>query len=629
MSNENDPTGDKTEPEGPVTPRHLPPTGGQVMGALVSALRLREHDPSKSPTHAGELSSDLSHTANYFRGASAAGGDRIEDEYRRRVSAAIADALLAGGLIPHWPHAPEFSEVPHKDVVADALTHISGFTDAVRGMFVAQPVWLAQSDPIITWRPVIRLAAVELGVRAGAIFSMAGLERPLPATQFWATREGAGWLLRRWTSERGFAHMSHGTLLRLMAKAGGPDDGLETSTVSRWRSGHTRPSVRYARTLSKALAERAGKSPDDLFRRLEWFDGLHEIAKGIATEMGAQGDADMAWKVVEDAAALAVRVVRNTMEFLEQAPVTSAQREVLAAVSLGRGTDQHAPYLMQLAKFLVDAEHNDVDAAYIRCAFGDLEQLFNRLGAIAQDLDWHQAKLGEMFKLSPDKARSLLRRAVAHHQDELLCGRGPILRRSGSLPGETGPINIEGANCAMLAGSARALGNFAAALPLAQRAAELNPSDPVAHGHLGALLGEMHRVDDALVALRKSIELRPDWDRPRGEIGVILFNHGRYADAAAEMRHHLAELGRPEPWLLSILGAALNKQGHWAEACVVLDQSITLRPKDAITLCEAAFANFGAGNRENGRALAKLAADLGRREALDAWDAGVFGGRRK
>ena len=608
------PTNDK-----PTSGPFLPPTGGQILHAILDALRLRERNEQPLPF------SDR-HLANFLHGDPLRNEDRVQDDYRRTIIALTAETLIKTGLFPSWTPGENLKAQP-QELLAEGLHHLVGFADGVRALLVPRSNQL--TDPLISLQPLLNIAAVEFGLRLGGLFTMANLPKPMPAWP-WAKPDGAGWFLRHWASRGVKAPMSQADLMRAAEKAGDGNSKLDRPAVSRWFHGKDRPSVQNTRTLAKAAATHYGQPFDDVHRALESHDALHQIARGIATAIAQGGSEAHAWQVVDNAAGLALDVLRGTMEWIEQAPIPASARRDLAFTIFARGTDQQVPWFGKLIPFLRDRVQDPTRRAYLVRSFGNLDNFLHQLVNSASNLDWHEEQLGKRFGQKGTQLRDLLRKTTCGVRDAIVRDGAPVLPDfAASSAHQARPPGWEGASAAFAADAALRGGDLGSAIDLWCQATSACPDYALYHYKLGATLGRARRFDEALSSLRRAIELQPEWEMPRGEIAVILLNAGHATEAEAELRQHLAALGRREPWLSELLGGALSMQRRWPEACECFEESLNLRPSHPETLHHAAQAFFFAGDPRRGLELAKKASDLGRPETLARYQSGEFGGSSK
>lgn len=163
-----------------------------------------------------------------------------------------------------------------------------------------------------------------------------------------------------------------------------------------------------------------------------------------------------------------------------------------------------------------------------------------------------------------------------------------------------------------------------------RRAIELNPNYPVAHEWLGLLLGELGRVDEALVHVDAAIRLDPFEATMYQARGMVQYNGRRYADAIASERRAL-DLTPQLPLARVLLAKAFVMAGRPAEA---LDDcrrvTDTMADVDLRIACVVAATRAGQGELASslrapieqraptmGAALAQVEAGLG--DYASAW----------
>lgn len=83
---------------------------------------------------------------------------------------------------------------------------------------------------------------------------------------------------------------------------------------------------------------------------------------------------------------------------------------------------------------------------------------------------------------------------------------------------------------------------FQQALADYERAARLDPGDPVLRAELAAVNFRLHQTDDAIVVAREAIALDPDFPDAHRILGVCLQTQGKEAEARAELQR-AADLG--------------------------------------------------------------------------------------
>jgi tetratricopeptide (TPR) repeat protein len=121
-----------------------------------------------------------------------------------------------------------------------------------------------------------------------------------------------------------------------------------------------------------------------------------------------------------------------------------------------------------------------------------------------------------------------------------------------------------------------------------QKQAQANPSDERAHDYLGVALLQLHRDDDAADAFRKQIELQPLDPVAHAQLGNLLLAERRYSDAAPELEK--AVVLSPDNAALEIqLGVAYLNIGDKTKAVASFEKATQISPSAGIRN-EAAYA---------------------------------------
>jgi Flp pilus assembly protein TadD len=116
-------------------------------------------------------------------------------------------------------------------------------------------------------------------------------------------------------------------------------------------------------------------------------------------------------------------------------------------------------------------------------------------------------------------------------------------------------------------------------LTLAQTTLERWPTD-VAHAAVGSELSRQRRDEEALPLLR--VGGRSDV-RGRYNLGITLFNMGRYAEAIQELDVLVNEHPMREevPWSRRVMGHAFSRLSKWPEAIAQFRMTLAMTPHDA------------------------------------------------
>jgi tetratricopeptide (TPR) repeat protein len=144
-----------------------------------------------------------------------------------------------------------------------------------------------------------------------------------------------------------------------------------------------------------------------------------------------------------------------------------------------------------------------------------------------------------------------------------------------AVPGNAQPDDLIEAGSALLDSR-----NARSALPLFQRAVELEPKHPQAWNNIGLAYMQVGQLDDAVSSFRKQIELNPSTEHSYDYLGVALQQQKKYDDAADAYRKQI-ELNPLDPVAHGALGGLLLIQERYTEAVPELDKATILSPENA------------------------------------------------
>jgi serine/threonine-protein kinase len=131
-------------------------------------------------------------------------------------------------------------------------------------------------------------------------------------------------------------------------------------------------------------------------------------------------------------------------------------------------------------------------------------------------------------------------------------------------------------------------GEYQKAVTEFAKAGETEPTGDDAYRGLAEAYQNLGNLAEAEKTYRRAIALRPHYWAPYNWLGVYYFHLARFADAAG-MFNQVVTLVPDSFRGYSNLGAALNGEGHYAEAIAALQRSIAIRPTDS------GYTNLGTG----------------------------------
>ncbi len=150
--------------------------------------------------------------------------------------------------------------------------------------------------------------------------------------------------------------------------------------------------------------------------------------------------------------------------------------------------------------------------------------------------------------------------------EALAAARGAVALRPDSAPA-----------CALAGGVLAALGRPLEALPLLERAYQLDPARPEVRNNLGAILRGLKRNEEALEHFTAALELAPGYIDARFNLAGALAAAERYAEAIPHFEGILSQLPSSAE-LRAGYGRALWKSDRLEDAIAALEHAIELDP---------------------------------------------------
>jgi len=136
---------------------------------------------------------------------------------------------------------------------------------------------------------------------------------------------------------------------------------------------------------------------------------------------------------------------------------------------------------------------------------------------------------------------------------------------------------------------------------------------------LGATLSKLGQFDASLDACREALRLRPDWETAAVEIGIVLLDANRPAEAAEHLRKLVHDrAAEASVGLRYNLAVALFRTRSDSEALALLERIIEAEPLQVHALDLAAQCCLHLGIRRKATHYAERAAILGMPETLHA-----------
>jgi TolB-like protein/DNA-binding winged helix-turn-helix (wHTH) protein/Tfp pilus assembly protein PilF len=143
------------------------------------------------------------------------------------------------------------------------------------------------------------------------------------------------------------------------------------------------------------------------------------------------------------------------------------------------------------------------------------------------------------------------------------------------------------------------MGRIEEALALARRAQRLDPVSPEAQMNVGMILYFARRYDDAIVAIKETFDLAPDFGPARILLGRVYVAKGMPDRAVDELKRAAALMG-PRPDMTTPYAWVLARAGRPREARAMLDELRRIaKPRDPASI-RLAMIHIGLGETDRG-----------------------------
>lgn len=168
--------------------------------------------------------------------------------------------------------------------------------------------------------------------------------------------------------------------------------------------------------------------------------------------------------------------------------------------------------------------------------------------------------------------------------------------------------------------------DLASAVSTVRSIVQAHPASAQAHYVAGSYIGMAGKwlarddlVNEGIGECWIAAQLRPAWDAPAVEPGVILGNVGKFEAALSELARAEERLGVTTPHLLLCRGHALMALSRHKEALADLEAVLADRPDFALALDWAARCAFALGDKRKGLTLARRAMRFGAPDEYISW----------
>ena len=529
----------------------LPPSG-QILGVLVRALGI-SHPALQSKN-----------AQRYFSGRLE---KRVKESSRAEIIAAISETL-ASSVFVSTPGV-ENENWSNPTWVAAVLEWHAVNWDRIRAFLQPRVIQVSSEHLAPVWQPYVRLAAIDIALRAAAQLHISGASADALAFLDWTGTDRRGQYLNKKRSEAGVS---------LMALAG--NASVSDSTVEAWLYEGSRPTDQNLAAIARALTP---NGTDDEFnsllkelRRLYWTSDVADI---LSQFIGAATVDEIMGRLRRYSTRL-YGIINHKVDPAKRADVL---RDL---VSLGAHSDFSAAILTALLPDEPDSERRDDLAA----ATSDWTRR-----VLAVNLDMHRSEEDDLIRDTEGR--------VLQDWDVNSPEAYEHYRRFGEL---------------------QLQGKIHEAMAELDEAVRLDPLDPANHFTLGSFKGTLgartkneRMVEEGLEACWLAATLDPKWSLPWTEVGLILLENGRVREAVSHLKAVGPERSPLDSRYYSALGAGLRDLGHYEESLKAFKSALELNPDDLPVVTAAATVAALAGNRSKETLYERTARHMGASDELD------------
>ena len=554
------------------------PTSGRILGSIIRKLQMSNDGLGSK------------NAQRYFRGSQ---DSIVKDSSKREIFKAVADLLVSIGIVPFAESGSQDEVVTQRvsEVIEGQAIRWDNFRD-----FILPRMNLVEQHHLGTvWKAYIRLAAIDLAIRASGYLYIARPERqPGPTLNLiWSDPTKRGDYLNQMREHAGFT-------LEEFAEAVQVSD----NTVDNWIYHNARPRDKHIGKIIKVLLSR---TPVD---EAVAEDQIPETKKRVAEILTNELRAFYWWSEIVDLMVQyvgrdsALDIARHVRKYAMQARTIlelgpESQDFAFAAMDLllyGSGQSLAEPIIQVLQTHENDDEWKK-----------DLEHISE---------DWVGRVLPIVLEINNSEVDALIESS------------------NGRLLENWDVSNPKAYYHYRNSLELQAQGKIQEAISQVEIAANLDLTDPVYYFTLGSYIGSMgtksgdeREIQKGLDKCWLAVRLDPKWILPWTEIGFILHESGRSQEALDHLLGVSEDCGPLDARYYGALGATQRELGVingdqtlLDDALASFEEALKLDKDSQAMVIGAAVTAHVAGNRIKYRKYLRIARHLGAStDAVQLW----------
>ncbi len=496
------------------------PHSGIIVGRIADALRL------KDGLRDALGDSGYKTAQRYF------GGARVEPDAVDAILDSLVYALVPAGLaLPTCAGVTESLQT----FIAGGLKFYARMWDRIVAEMnsLCYPVSAQRDLPI----PVLRLLVLDVGLRWGAWANLQVLRgEKANLLPWWIDDAAIANLIDRWRAQRG----------GLSREALAASVGVTVQAMAGWRSGEALPTNAHIEAIAGALsAGPTDRQVNEYLLRL--VVGVRSLHRDLTNICGRERIDDMMGAMARTA-----QIVHETFVIARTGMNENAiAPQLWNAVFYGARCPMGAALADMLASKAAFRQDVSADFTALRGDWAERAQYWMKfLGTVPdaiENLRCFNAEKEMFAEKDVERVGTGIVEERLRMSDFDWAPPTGWKTYSVSMPPE-----MKAANCAEAAQRALSLNDFDEALKHLRQALKHSPLNAALHFYLGAVLGthglrsaDLAMMEESVMECRLAYQMDPEFGNARNEVGIILANMRRhaeaevaYAEAEAHYGHH-------------------------------------------------------------------------------------------